>query len=833
MTDVHQNNSPLATIQKIRTPMAAILINENEHSPYIVEGTPPINLATSRTVSKENTDSVSLDDGKLKQYTSETHSDIISDVNLDTSPSLIQFESDNVLATNSQQIQTPTNLYDANETSPDIIEDTPPLLAPPIIIRPRKIVNENLVSTDDSEPEEGTSKTFSHKNTRRLEDLYDNSDDSVADPNWMNPATNTDVVSDASEPEIRTPKKIKTARWHKKKEDTYSRNKQKELRSQCLPYKNYKKVEQRPKAPKPSDCKCKNNCSQNFTEEDRINICKTYWGLANYSRQKDFILMNVSANPPQRVYVNAKRKRTVSRSYSFQLAERKIKVCEKFFKATLCISNGPIIKALTSVGSAGNYEGDDRRGKHEPYNKTKQEDVDFVKQHIQAFPTMESHYCRKTSSKSYLDSTLTISKMYELYEETCRTATKSPVSINVYRKIFCTEYNLDFHKPKKDQCLLCHKYNYAKAQNLPDLAIWQEKYKEHMSLKEQSREDKERDKIRANEDETFNSITIDLQKVLHMPTSNVSLLYYLRKLNVYNATIYEARTPNDGLCYLWSEVDGKKGSDEVGTALFLWIKRLPTTVTEISIFSDTCGGQNRNQYLLCLQLYLVQTTHIEIIEHKYLESGHTHMEVDSIHSAIENQMRLMPVFSMIDLCNVIRLARSTRNKKKGTVVKKPYEPILMNHTDILDLKDLKNNLMQNRSLGTNGEKVQWLKVKCFRFEKKKPNIVLYRYDYKSNYMEMDVSNFKGKTGTCPQTKKLRKRKLNVEAEKEFEYSAYILKKAYSKKLSITKAKKKDLMKMCTEKIIPHELHHWYENLPDKEGPDFLPEDDCSNTEDED
>lgn len=152
----------------------------------------------------------------------------------------------------------------------------------------------------------------------------------------------------------------------------------------------------------------------------------------------------------------------------------------------------------------------------------------------------------------------------------------------------------------------------------------------------------------------------------------------------------------------------------------------------------------------------------------------------------------------------------------------------MENSAILNLKDLRDNLMQNRCLGSDGEKVQWLKVKCFRFEKKRPNIVLYRYDFKSNYKELDVT----KNETVTSTKILRKRKrANVETIKDFDYKSYNLKNAYDKKLPITKAKKKDLLKMCNEKIIPPELHHWYQTLPDKQGQDFISDENCSDESD--
>lgn len=38
--------------------------------------------------------------------------------------------------------------------------------------------------------------------------------------------------------------------------------------------------------------------------------------------------------------------------------------------------------------------------------------VDFVKKHIESFPTMEPHYIRKTSKRLYLDALLSIAKMY-------------------------------------------------------------------------------------------------------------------------------------------------------------------------------------------------------------------------------------------------------------------------------------------------------------------------------------------------------------------------------------------------------------------------------------
>lgn len=55
------------------------------------------------------------------------------------------------------------------------------------------------------------------------------------------------------------------------------------------------------------------------------------------------------------------------------------------------------------------------------------------------------------------------------------------------------------------------------------------------------------------------------------------------------------------------------------------------------IYSDGCGYQNRN-CLLANVLLNVAALHNLNIEQKYLEPGHTQMEVDSVHATIEKKI---------------------------------------------------------------------------------------------------------------------------------------------------------------------------------------------------
>ena len=106
-----------------------------------------------------------------------------------------------------------------------------------------------------------------------------------------------------------------------------------------------------------------------------------------------------------------------------------------------------------------------------------------------------------------------------------------PVSVSLitYRRIFCNNYNLSFFKPKKDQCQLCTAHENAKGSETPKDA---EMYAAHIRRKEDCNTAKIKDKERAAEDANFMSVTFDLQSVLQIPSSDVSQMYYSRKLCV-------------------------------------------------------------------------------------------------------------------------------------------------------------------------------------------------------------------------------------------------------------------------------------------------------------
>ena len=129
--------------------------------------------------------------------------------------------------------------------------------------------------------------------------------------------------------------------------------------------------------------------------------------------------------------------------------------------------------------------------------------------------------------------------------------------------------------------------------------------------------------------------TFDLQSLLYTPLSLVSVMYYIRKLCCYNLSVYNLGT-QAGTCYVWSETEAGRGSCEVTMCLRLQLLSLVINIEHVVMYSDVCGGQNRNQIIATRLLDAVNTSNnIKIIDHKFLESGHTHMECDWMHTGIE------------------------------------------------------------------------------------------------------------------------------------------------------------------------------------------------------
>ena len=121
-------------------------------------------------------------------------------------------------------------------------------------------------------------------------------------------------------------------------------------------------------------------------------------------------------------------------------------MCKTAFLRTHAVTNGRLSRVLKAYADNSGSPHSDLRGRHTPVNKTTtDDDVAFVKDHIQSFPKYRSHYSRATNPiRQYLHPDLSITKMYLLYKDVCSTQGKSQVSEGIYRKVFNEQFNLSF-----------------------------------------------------------------------------------------------------------------------------------------------------------------------------------------------------------------------------------------------------------------------------------------------------------------------------------------------------------------------------------------------------
>lgn len=334
---------------------------------------------------------------------------------------------------------------------------------------------------------------------------------------------------------------------------------------------------------------------------------------------------------------------------------------------------------------------------------------DEIRNHIKSFPVVESHYCRASSRKTYLESNLNLTKMYALYVE----SVERPQKIHVYRKIFDYEFNIAFHKPKKDVCDKCAEFRL----NATPSDEQQLDYNAHISRKETCK--KERDKDRENKDKLTATLTFDLENVFSLPKTNISSHFYKQKLTCYNLTAH-CSANKTVYCSIWHEGFAGRGGVEIANGLVRILTKVVEEnpyLTKIILWSDSCVPQNRNSIMsLALQNFLISphSGKLQTIEQKYSEPGHGNVqEVDSVHSVIERHIREININSPLSLL---------RTLKKLPQGKTKFSILQMRVTDYLNYEAKSSNFKYNL--------VPYTKVKHIIYNKENIFKLQYRKDFR-------------------------------------------------------------------------------------------------------
>jgi hypothetical protein len=165
---------------------------------------------------------------------------------------------------------------------------------------------------------------------------------------------------------------------------------------------------------------------------------------------------------------------------------------------------------------------------------------------------------------------------------------------------------------------------------------------------------------------------------------------------------------------VWNETQGHRGANEIGSLLFYYLRDcVPKNASHVVITSDSTVSQNRNKYVTAIMLVAVNVLpNINVIEQKFLEPGHTQMEVDSMHATIDSARKNLRVFVPSEWHMVLQMARRS----------KPFDVREYEFQDFYDLHKLVKDVRANNvKRDVDNHPVNWMKIKCIKVTKDVPN----------------------------------------------------------------------------------------------------------------
>ena len=158
-----------------------------------------------------------------------------------------------------------------------------------------------------------------------------------------------------------------------------------------------------------------------MAEDQRKKLFEGFWSNANFNTQNAYICGCIKVVEIKRRYTTRGSgcRRSNSRVYYVTSGSGvSVRVCKTAFLRIHDLSAGRVDRALKAFSEAGGSPHMDKRGRHTPGNKTPEDDLHFVKEHIRSFPQYQSHYSRADNPhRQYLSPELTITKMYRLYRQ--------------------------------------------------------------------------------------------------------------------------------------------------------------------------------------------------------------------------------------------------------------------------------------------------------------------------------------------------------------------------------------------------------------------------------
>lgn len=383
-------------------------------------------------------------------------------------------------------------------------------------------------------------------------------------------------------------------------------------------------------------------CFERTSEYERSDIFMNFRSINDKNQQDTFLQgliekTDVVRKRPRSLDGVNNKPRAANFCYTLLVPEgNKIRVCKKAFCSIFGVSENRV-RRLTSLLLSGKSPVD-KRGSAPCSFAKKGESVLQVIDHIKSFPTKISHYSSK--EVHYLSAELNVKTMYELFKAKFPT---TDIKYEYYLKIFKERFSLKFGRPEVDSCVTCETLNVrlknthlnpnakrvAAAEKLVHQRRANKFYKKLRELKEKCQSDK-----------SCVALCFDFMMNLSLPNIPVQDIFYYRQLTV-NVFCVTDLASNKSKLYVYHQGVGGKGPNSVTSFLHDYISKnvMNKGVKHLYLFSDNCGGQNKNHTVVRYFNALTELKFFDTITQFYPIRGHSFLPCDRTFGAIKRNLK--------------------------------------------------------------------------------------------------------------------------------------------------------------------------------------------------
>ncbi|PSN38634.1 hypothetical protein C0J52_26971 [Blattella germanica] len=376
---------------------------------------------------------------------------------------------------------------------------------------------------------------------------------------------------------------------------------------------------------------------------ERITIFSLFWDLESKNVQDIHLQSHITMEDVKRRTSkdedgNTSDKRSVSFRYYVKLSGSLIEVCKVVFCNIYGVTPDRVRRLCNHLKV--NKLPEDLRRRAPAKNAISGETCKLIEEHIQSFPQKNSHYSQREIR--YLSADLTVKKMHQLFQE------KHP---EVKER-----FNLRFGRPQVDTCVTCESLNtkikspalneVARRSAVAELIVHKRKSKKFYHKLEV--------RNKCQSDDSIAGLCFDFMMCVQLPDIPVQDIFYYRQLTV-NVFCITNLKDNSSKLYIYHEGTCRKGPNEVTSFIHDYLNtEVNGRVTTLFLFSDNCGGQNKNHTIVRYCSALVENARFEEVHQYYPVLGHSFLPCDRAFGIIKRALkRIDRIYTIYQLTEII------------------------------------------------------------------------------------------------------------------------------------------------------------------------------------